>query len=221
MRSISTRFRWLGVLLVVALLAAFAACAGDSESPASPTAPAGTPTPAASPVRTAVSGSPTPFPTFTPPPPTPTPTPEVFGGGREPVEKVVKVPSGALLVDVRTEQYPGYDRITLEFKNGLPGYRVEYVNPPITKDPSDLPVELQGTAFLRIHVDKAAAHDDDGKPTYKGSQELFPALPVLLEAEQIGDFEGVLTWVLGLSAKVDFRVVDAREPFRISVDVQH
>ena len=221
MRSISTRFRWLGVLLVAALLAALAACAGDNEPPVSPTAPVRTPTPAASPAATTITGSPTPFPTFTPLPPTPTPTPEPFGGGQGAVQKDVPVPSGALLVDVRSKQYPGYDRITFEFKNGLPGYRVEYVNPPITKDPSDLPVELQGSAFLRVRFDQAAAHDDDGKPTYKGPQELLPGLPVLLEAEQIGDFEGVLTWALGLSAKVDFRVIDARDPFRISVDVKH
>jgi hypothetical protein len=43
----------------------------------------------------------------------------------------------------------------------------------------------------------------------------------LLEAEETGDFENALTWVLGLAEAVDFRVYALAEPFRVVVDVGH
>ena len=153
------------------------------------------------------------------------PTAEPFSGGRDPVEET---PSGspplggALLVDVRTGEQAGFDRITFEFEGGLPGYLVEYVEPPIIADPSGLEVEIEGSAFIHIRMEPAAAHDPNtGDETYAGPLELKPALPSLLEAERTGDFEAVLNWVLGLSEEADFRVTTLQEPPRLVIDIGH
>ena len=200
----------IGVFIAVVFAFLFVACDdGDEE------APAATPT-ATGEAATATS------PAATPPTPgtTPTPTPP-FQGTRGPVEKAGAVaPPVPLLMHVRTGEHEGYDRITFEFEGERPGYRVEYVQPPITQDPSDLPVEIAGNAFLQIRLESAAAHNDSGEQTVD-VRELTPGLLSLLEAEQIGDFEGVVTWVLGLSEEVNFRVGELSNATRIYVDVLH
>ena len=210
---------------VSVLVAASVVACGKGAAPGPPettSAPAVTPSPAA--------GSPTPVLTSTPPPSTPaptpthTPTPEAFEGTRSPAqgEGAVPVPPGALLVQVRYGRHENFDRIVFQFENGLPGYRIEYVQPPILGDFSGLPVDIAGGAFLRAHFSVAAAHDPStGDRTYLGPLELSAGLPSLLEAEVTGDFEGGLTWVLGLSKEADFRVFALAEPFRIVIDVAH
>jgi len=141
------------------------------------------------------------------------------------------VPPGAQLVDVRTGspvnivtgEMEEFDRITFEFEDGLPGYRIEYVEPPITEDASGLPVEIEGGAFLRISFLGAAGSDPfTGIPTYTGPFEIASGQPALLESERTGDFEGVLTWVLGLAEAVDFRIITLESPsFVVAIDVAH
>lgn len=145
----------------------------------------------------------------------------VFEGGREPVEVPdVTAPPAPLLVDVRTGQHEGFDRVVFEFAGALPRYRVEYVSPPITACGSGLPVTIAGNAFLQVRLTPAAAHDEQGNVTF-GTTELAPGLPPILEVESSCDFEGEVTWVLGLSEEVDFNVFFLTNPHRVVVDVAH
>jgi hypothetical protein len=128
----------------------------------------------------------------------------------------------ALLVNVTIDEHPTYDRIRFEFSGGVPGFRVEYVEPPIHADPSDLLVEVAGGAFIRVRMEPAAGHDPmTGGDTYTGPLELAPGLVTLLEAERIGDFEAVLQWVIGVSEKADFRVQTLEAPFELVIDIAH
>src|SRR5574341_1024038 len=159
-----------------AVLTALASC-GDDDEP-SPT------TPAAS-----VSASPTTVPTS--PAVSPSPTEEPFEGGQDPV---VATPGpgfeAALLKDIRIAEQNGFDRITFEFAEGIPGYDVRYVEPPIVYDPRGDDMEIQGSAFIVIRMERAAGYDPNtGNQTYLGPMELTPALPSILEAERVGDFE--------------------------------
>jgi hypothetical protein len=152
------------------------------------------------------------------------PTSEPFEGGRAPVESAPASggPTTALLRAVRTGDQGTFDRVTLEFEGGLPGYSVNYVNPPIIADASGLEVNIEGSAFIQIRMEAAAGHDPNtGDQTYTGPLELKPSLPSLLEAERTGDFEAVLTWVLGLSEEADFRVTTLNGPPRLVVDIGH
>jgi len=185
------------------------ACDGDDEEPS----PSGTATLSGS----TTSGTTTESATASP-------TPEPFEGSREPVTATPAPggPTTALLSEVRTAEQGTYDRTTLEFEGGLPGYSVQYVEPPIVADASGLEVDIEGSAFIQIRMEPAAGHDPNtGDETYKGPLELKPGLPSLLEAERTGDFEGVLTWVLGLSEEADFRVTTLDGPPRLIVDVAH
>jgi hypothetical protein len=113
----------------------------------------------------------------------------------------------ALLTGVFTQSFETYDQVTFEFQEGMPGFRIEYVEPPIIADASGLEVEIAGSAFLQVRMERAAGHDPDtGEETYTGSLELTPGIPQVVELERTGDFEGVLTWVLGVNERADFRV---------------
>ncbi|MEE9285860.1 MAG: hypothetical protein V3V35_09065 [Dehalococcoidia bacterium] len=214
------------LLAAIALLflALAAACDGDDSSPATPTAigqPTDSPTPTAAPTTPVATPSPSPSPTSPTPTASPTPAPTPFDGTRGPVEKLGSDPV-ALLTDVRTGRHPTFDRIVFEFQDNVPGYRIEYVEPPILQDASGLPVEIAGSAFLQVRFNPAAAHDPvTGEPTYTGPREIADGLPALVEAEQTGDFEAYVTWVLGLTEETDFKVSVLQDPFRLVIDVAH
>jgi hypothetical protein len=203
-RSPFCSFVWL-TLLVAAGSVLLAACGEDETTPITPTA---TVDASANPTGTVELEIGTP--SF--------PTDAVFG--REPVEEAGgAAPPVPVLTDVQTGTRDDFDRVLFQLDGGLPGYRVEYVSPPITACGSGLPVEIAGDAFLQVRMSPAAAHDDAGTATFD-QQELAPDLPGLLEMEQTCDFEAVLVWVMGLAEEVDFRVFDLSGAFLI-VDVQH
>ncbi len=211
MRGLLRRGLLLALLSSAALLGG-AACGEEAAPPASPTD------------ETPVAESPTAAPTTPAATTAPEPT-TPFQGSRGPAEGEASsgLPfGGAILVDVRFARHEGFDRIVFEFQGGLPGYRIQYVDPPILADPSGLPVDIAGSAFLSVRFEPAAAHDPDtGTPTYTGPLEIAAGLPALIEAERTGDFEAVLSWALGLSQEVDFRVYSLEDPFRIAIDVAH
>jgi hypothetical protein len=128
----------------------------------------------------------------------------------------------AHLKEVRAAEHSTFDRFTLEFDVAPPGYKVEYVQPPVLADPSGQEVAIDGEAFLQITIQGAVANYlTTGDTAYDGPNELKPGLPSLAEAELTGDFEAVLTWVLGVNQQADFRVLALESPPRLVVDVGH
>jgi hypothetical protein len=115
--------------------------------------------------------------------------------------------------------HPTYDRFVLRFRFATPGYEVRYVN-KITQDPSGLPVTLLGNARLLVTVRQARAHTEDGTRSF-GPAVLTPRCPNLRQMKKVGDFEGVLSFGLGLNHKDGFRVFRLTNPTRIVVDVGH
>jgi len=137
-----------------------------------------------------------------------------------PATQVAAQPAVAELTQVRTGGHPGFDRIVFQFRGSVPSTRVRRVD-QVTADPSGRPVALRGRAFLQVTMQPAAAHDENGAPTSRSPRTLTPELPVLRQAKQVGDFEGVLTWGLGLRAPAGFRVVRLQDPSRVAVDLAH
>jgi hypothetical protein len=140
-------------------------------------------------------------------------------------------PSGsgevALLVEVRTGVHEGFDRIVLEFEGeDPPSYRVRYVDPPVREDGSGNEVEVEGSAFLEMHLAPAAGVDLSGdgeefEQTYTGPTRLSPGGRVVRELVRTGDFEANLTWVAGVDRRSGFDVSVLTSPLRLVVDVTH
>ena len=111
----------------------------------------------------------------------------------------------------------GFDRIVFRFASGLPLYRIRMQPPTSFLNPSDLPVAVPGGAALRL--------------VFFGGGEWFqppPFLPktitgtttTMTEAKNIGDFEAVNIWLVGIDRARAFRVLELTGPTRIVVDVQ-
>jgi hypothetical protein len=132
-----------------------------------------------------------------------------------------KVPEDMpMLVAIRTGSHDGYDRVVLEFRNDLPSWRVGYVDQVTSESGATVP--LEGEAWLFVQVDPAWAHDQNTPPyeaTYTGPRLLTPDYPMLRQVRWVDEFEGHLTFGLGLARRAGFRVLELREPSRLAIDV--
>ena len=126
-------------------------------------------------------------------------------------------PTNSVLVDVRTAHHPGFDRITFEFRGPRPAHRIGYVS-QLVEDASGKPVHLAGGAAINVVFRGADAHDQQGNPTVQ-PRRFKPDLPSLKEVAEIGDFEGVVTYGLGVDHRVPFKVLELSNPSRIAIDL--
>jgi len=133
------------------------------------------------------------------------------------VQTNAQAPVIPTLVAVRTAHHPGFDRITFEFSGPRPGHRIGYVA-QLVENASGKPVQLAGGAAINVVFQGANAHDDQGQPTVS-PRRFEPGLPSLKEVAQIGDFEAVVTYGLGVDHRVPFKVLELSNPSRIAIDI--
>ncbi|NNE66072.1 MAG: hypothetical protein HKN33_05850 [Pyrinomonadaceae bacterium] len=166
--------------------------------------------------------------------PTPAPTqtndsskdgyaPPVFNGTTKKTRKVNNIESPAVLADVRTGKHNGFDRVVFEFKGSeMPGYYIEYIGEPITQCGSGNKVELTGNGGLEIRFAPAQAHTEEGKPTlFFSDNEQNPGYDIIKKVKSTCDFEGNVTWVVGVSKANNYRVLELENPVRLAVDIEH
>jgi hypothetical protein len=182
-------------VLVGAALVAVAGCGGGTGGTASPT-----PSASAAPAPTTSTAAPVHEPTVPS-----TPHGDGWMTGTLTVRHQVTVPPVPTVVGIRHAQHPseGFDRIVFDVSGPLPGYQVRYVAQPIA-DGSGQPVSMPGRRFLQIRFEPANAHNDAGAPTVVRAQTL--GHPMLEAYAVTGDFEAVVTVVLGLDDVVAYRV---------------
>ena len=112
----------------------------------------------------------------------------------------------------------GWDRIVFEFADALPPGTVAYV-PTAAACGSGAPVAVRGGAILAVRFRQAAAHTDAGQPTI--AHTIVPSAgQTILEARQTCDFEGEVTWVLGVSGRQRFKVTLLSDPRRVVIDIK-
>lgn len=126
------------------------------------------------------------------------------------------------------EDGPGYSRITFTFRGGFPTYHLEYVA-AVRAEGTNEAIPLPGNAFLRIRFVQAQAHDERGISTVTASPRPELGYRTLLGYGFAGDFEGYLTYGLGLRVPADsdgalpVRAVEVTRPdgtFTVAVDVR-
>lgn len=119
---------------------------------------------------------------------------------------------------VRVGTHSGYDRITFEFKNGLPAdmsLNPQY-NTVFTQTASGRQVTLQGSYGLLLAMTGADDHT-----SFTGSTDFTPGYPGLKEARQVQDFEGYVTWGLGVSSLPCYRAFVLQSPSRLVIDIKN
>jgi hypothetical protein len=153
---------------------------------------------------------------------TTTTAPVLEGASTTPVAWTSPITETALLTGVRAASHPGYDRVVFEFENGIPGYDVGYVEPPILADGSGDEVAVVGGAVLVVRMEPALDADltqESAPPTYTGPTRFSPSTSTVVELVRTGGFEAVLTWAVGVDEKRPFRVTRLQNPARIVIDV--
>jgi len=149
------------------------------------------------------------------------------GAATTPVSADPEATETALVKRVALGHHEGYDRVVFEFTNGLPGYRVEYVQPPLKEDGSGNVVPLDGNAFVEVRMEPASGFDlttNEGELVYKGPRRIdgtSAGTSVIRELARTGDFEAVLSWAIGLTDRAPFRVTTAQSPARLIVDFRN
>jgi hypothetical protein len=124
--------------------------------------------------------------------------------------------AAATVTAVRIAHHDGYDRLVVELatSTGMPQYQLtRQANSNFVRDASGQPVTLQGSAGIRAvlrNSDIASGVPNDVKPD----------LPEIREVTQIGNFERVVSYGIGLATPACFRVLELTGPTRLVIDVQ-
>jgi hypothetical protein len=119
------------------------------------------------------------------------------------------------LTDVRIASHRGAQRIVFTFEGDIiPAVDVEPASPPFVRDGSGLPVDVPGVTHLRIHFPSAT-----GMATYAGSGAFAGSDPPLTSLVRTGDYEGVLSWVAGLTGPTCWHVTVLGSPVRLVIDL--
>jgi hypothetical protein len=200
------RARWLLVPLAVVSLVGCSSSSKDDDAPSKGASASSTSTTTSS---TTTSTS--------------TTTTVPFAGATDPVELPVGTEHTALLTDVTVTHVPGIDRVTFRFRGpGVPGVHVEYVTRP-TEDGSGAAVKVEGAAYLQVRLSPAAGADltgEEAKPSYTGPARVRAGgTKAVTEVVRAGDFEGVLSWVVGVRTKAPFRLATTPDPSQVVLEL--
>jgi len=107
----------------------------------------------------------------------------------------------------------GYDRIVFDFSGGIPSWDLtRQESATFTRDASGQQVTLDGSAGLKLVL-----RDADLADTVAG--DLQPRFSSVREVAQLGNFERVLTYGIGLSSSQCVRVLPLSNPSRLAIDV--
>jgi hypothetical protein len=151
-------------------------------------------------------------------PPVPPPTPP---GTNLPAFACADASGGktgvANVITARSSEQQGYDRFVLQFDGIVPTYTVKRQPKPVfSLGASGQTVTVSGTAGVLITV-----HSATGNTTFAGPTDLIHSdYQVLKEARQTQDFEGYVSWGLGVVGAPCMRVFTLSDPARLVVDLQ-
>jgi len=145
--------------------------------------------------------------------------PSEFTGTQGPSDKQPPDRLALTLRAVRLGPQPHFDRAVFEFDaDTTPGYHIEYIAHP-QHCGSSLPADIPGTAWLQVRLLPAQAHTGQGGSSLGTLRKRGTGTKVLLEAQEVCDFEHEVIWVLGLAGRRGYRVLELANPPRIVVDI--
>jgi hypothetical protein len=123
------------------------------------------------------------------------------------------------LAAIRVAERGAYDQAVFQFANGIPHYSASYVA-AVSQDAKGMPVPLPGRSFLRVAFHPASeATTLPSGPAGPGT--ISPYFPTLLQISAAGNFEGYLSFGLGLSGRGGYRVYTLTHPSRVVIDLPH
>lgn len=142
--------------------------------------------------------------------PTPSPTPQPFtcterSGGT--------TGASSQLSTIRTAPHDGYDRIVFQFSGQIPSYDLtRQDSATFVADASGQSLSLDGSAGIKLvfrDADAASGIPGDAKPSLTSVKEIA----------QIGSYERVLSYGIGIASSQCVRTFELSDPSRLVVDV--
>jgi hypothetical protein len=121
----------------------------------------------------------------------------------------------AVLIQVRTGRHDGFDRVAFEFRDGLPGYQVGYVEEVVSA--AGAPVGLRGEAFLLVTFDGARASEPGGGATFQLAKPR-PGYRSIKHVQLVDDAGGRVRFGIGLGGVAGYKASEL-PPDRMYVDV--
>ena len=143
-------------------------------------------------------------------------------GGTRPVSHAAAQET-RYLTGVTVSQTDCADRVEFAFADGVPGYRVQYMDAARaqTEDASGRHIPVSGSAFLVVRLAGAATARSDGSSltrTYDGPRRLSPGpADHVREVVKTGDFEAVVTWAIGVDGKRTFTVSSSGDALAVEI----
>ncbi|MEU8035193.1 hypothetical protein [Streptosporangium sp. NPDC050280] len=125
-----------------------------------------------------------------------------------------------IVTGARFAEHQGFDRVVIDLKGELPGYRARWVS-ELVQDGSGDKVDVKGGAYLQLTITPAVAHTEAGQSTWKGGPIFQAQLGNVQNVVKVGDFEGVVSVGVVLDRKAPFRVLEQKSPNRLVVDISH
>jgi hypothetical protein len=124
--------------------------------------------------------------------------------------------------DARWGSHPGFDRFVIELSGpSVPPFELRWTQSPVEEDASGELVDVAGGAVLLVRLSPAFGYDPrTGEPGYTGPRRFPMSGTVLREAVLVGDFEGVVTWAIGVDHITALDVRTARDPSRLVIDLR-
>jgi hypothetical protein len=129
------------------------------------------------------------------------------------------------LTDVTAASEDCSDKVVFDFEKQEPGpgFQVSYQPASTAKveDASGAPVEIEGNAFLVVKLTPAMTAKIDGDQvtkTYTGPKRIQGEGSHVREVVKTGDFEAVVTWVIGLDEKRPFTTNASESQLIVEID---
>lgn len=128
----------------------------------------------------------------------------------------------SMLTGIRTGQHSTYDRIVLDMSGRKPSSLSHTWGDELRADGSGSVVWLTGEHFVNVSAFPAAAHNDAGSSTYKGSRKFRTRnLKNVMAVAITGDFEGYLSVGFGTRKKTWIKRFTLSSPPRVVIDIGH
>ncbi len=116
----------------------------------------------------------------------------------------------------------GVERVVFEFDgDSVPRYEISYLEPPFVQCGSGNPIVVTGDAVLQVRLRLTRAHAETADRLLPTVTERDRKLgqPLLKQLILTCDFEGEVEWLLGLTSRIPFRILELKSPARLVVDL--
>jgi hypothetical protein len=128
-----------------------------------------------------------------------------------------------IVTNLRTGGHATFDRAVVDLQGYAPAIKTRWVSKAQNCATGNT-LYVPGKKFLQITVEPAQAHTNSGKNAYVGPGRTASSaigLKNLKGVRMTCDFEGQVSWVLGVNKKTSVKVGKLTGPSRLYVDIKH